>query len=73
MIGSLVDKHPNEKPVVFSVFNKGLMPVIRDTFDGWGVTYVQYDGTSAQKQEAQDQFMNNPDIQVFLSSDKGSV
>lgn len=68
----LVDKHPNEKAIVFSVFNTGLMPVLRERFEKWGVNYVQYDGTAEQKQEAQDTFMSDPNVQVFLSSDKGS-
>lgn len=68
----LTEKHSNEKAIVFSVLNTGLMPVIKSKFKEWGVTYVEYEGTSAQKQEAQDKFMKDPNIQVFLSSDKGS-
>lgn len=48
------------------------MPVLKERFDEWGVTYVEYDGTDQQKQEAQDTFMSDPDIRVFLSSDQGS-
>jgi SNF2 family DNA or RNA helicase len=68
----LTEKHKGEKAIVFSVLNKGLMPVLKSKFKDWGVTYVEYEGTDSQKQEAQDQFMNDSGIQVFLSSDKGS-
>lgn len=68
----LLDRHSEEKVVVFSTLKTGLMPVLKERFDEWGVTYVEYDGTDQQKQEAQDTFMSDPDIRVFLSSDQGS-
>lgn len=68
----LTEKHKGEKAVVFAVFNAGLMPVLKDKFEEWGVTYVQYEGTAKERQAAQDAFMSDPDVQVFLSSDKGS-
>jgi SNF2 family DNA or RNA helicase len=68
----LLDRHSNEKVVVFSSLKTGLMPVLKERFEKWGVSYVEYDGTDQQKQEAQDTFMSDPDIRVFLSSDQGS-
>jgi SNF2 family DNA or RNA helicase len=64
----LVEDHPDEKALVFSSFNDGLLPILEE----WGVTYVRYNGTDKQKQKAEDDFKTNPDIQVFLSSDQGS-
>lgn len=68
----LTELHSDEKIIVFSSFNEGLLPIIEDHFTKWGVTYVRYDGTTKQKQAAQDKFTDDPDVQVFLSSDQGS-
>jgi hypothetical protein len=68
----ITDVHANEKITVFSAFNKGLMPHLEKCFQDWGVSYVYYGGTSAQRQSAEDRFKNDPDVQVFLSSDAGS-
>lgn len=68
----LTEKHRSEKAVVFSAFNEGLLPIIERWFSDWGVTYVRYEGSPKQKQAHEDAFRNNPDIQVFLSSDQGS-
>lgn len=68
----LTETHPNEKVLVYSAFNEGLMPILESKFREWNVSYARYAGTPKQKQAAQDNFMVNPDIQVFLSSDMGS-
>jgi SNF2 family DNA or RNA helicase len=68
----LVEDHPDEKALVFSSFNDGLLPILEEKLEEWGVTYVRYNGTDKQKQKAEDDFKTNPDIQVFLSSDQGS-
>jgi SNF2 family DNA or RNA helicase len=68
----LTETHPDEKILVFSAFNEGLMPILEAKLREWNVTYVRYSGTPKQKQAAQDEFMVNPDIQVFLTSDMGS-
>lgn len=68
----LTEEHAHEKVCVFTIFNDTLLPKLAEYLDDWGVTYVLYRGTDAQKQEAQDAFREDPDIQVFLSSDAGS-
>lgn len=68
----ITEEHPNEKITVFSAFNNGLMPSLQKYFDEWGVSYVYYGGTAKQRQEAEDRFKSDPNIQVFLSSDAGS-
>jgi len=68
----ITETHPDEKITVFSAFNNGLMPDLRKYFDEWGVSHVYYGGTAKQRQEAEDKFKTNPNIQVFLSSDAGS-
>lgn len=60
------------KIVLFSMYNdfgaRSLMEYVRD----WGHTFVLYDGTDKQMQEAQDRFQSDPNIKVFISSDRGS-
>lgn len=68
----LTEKHPEDKFVVFSAFNDGLLPILTRKFKEWGVNYVRYSGTDKQRQDAHDKFTNDPDVRVFLSSDKGS-
>lgn len=68
----LTKEFPNEKTVVFSALNQSLMPTLEALLTEWGVTYVRYEGTTKQKQDAEDRFKSDPSIQVFLSSDKGS-
>jgi SNF2 family DNA or RNA helicase len=68
----LTESHPDEKIVVFSAFNEGLMPILERKMDEWGVGYVRYVGSPAQKQQAQDAFTDLPEYRVFLSSDMGS-
>lgn len=68
----LCESHPNEKVLVFSALNKSVMPVLEAKLREWNVTYVRYTGTDKRKQSAEDQFMTDPDIQVFLTSDMGA-
>lgn len=68
----ITERHADEKIVVFSVFNDGLLPTLGSYFDKWGVKYVRYGGTDKQRQEAEDRFKSDPDCRVFLSSDAGS-
>lgn len=68
----LTEKHRSEKTVVYTSFNEGLLPTVESWFQDWDVTYVRYGGTANQKQAREDAFRENPDIQVFLSSDQGS-
>jgi SNF2 family DNA or RNA helicase len=65
-------QHSGEKVLVFSTFNDGLLPIIEASFRSWGVSYVRYGGTDKQRQDAEDSFMQDDSIQVFLSSDMGS-
>lgn len=68
----LTEKHPNDKALIYMTWaSYGFEPVCRK-LDEWGVSYVPYSGTEKQRQAAKDQFRADPDIQVFLSSDKGS-
>jgi SNF2 family DNA or RNA helicase len=68
----ILEKHRGQKTVVFSKLADYIQPVLTKFFDEWGVTYVVYRGTDKQRLEAKDRFRNDPDIQVFLSSDAGS-
>ena len=68
----LCETHANEKVLVYSAFNEGLMPIMENHFREWNVNYVRYAGTPKVKQAAQDAFMTDPNVQVFLSSDMGS-
>lgn len=68
----IVEDHANEKVVVFSAFNDGLMPILESKLKEWGVTHVRYNGSSSERQAAFDSFTQDSDIQVFLSSDAGS-
>jgi hypothetical protein len=65
-------KHPHEKIVLFSSLNNTVIPTLTEHISSWGVSYVRYDGSMRQKQAAEDAFKNDPDIRMFVSSDKGS-
>jgi SNF2 family DNA or RNA helicase len=67
-----MEKHPNEKIVIFSRLAGYIQPVFEKFFQKWGVTYRIFRGTDKQRQEAKDQFRNDPSIQILLSSDAGS-
>jgi len=68
----LTEDHANEKILVFSHFNERLLPILAAKLKEWGVPFVRYFGNEKERQVAQDAFMNNPDVRVFLSSDIGS-
>jgi len=68
----ITEVHPNEKITIFSAFNNGLMPDLRNYLNEWGVSHVYYGGSSKQRQEAEDEFKSNSEVRVFLSSDAGS-
>lgn len=68
----VVEDHPNEKIVVFSAFNDGLMPILEKKLQEWNVTYVRYNGSSLERQAAFDAFAEDSNIRLFLSSDAGS-
>lgn len=68
----LLEKHYGEKTLVFSQLNNSLMPTLERRLEEWGVTYVRYNGTEKQRQAAEDTFMEDPNIMVFLTSDMGS-
>lgn len=68
----LTEKHPDSKALIYMTWaSYGFEPVCRK-LDEWGISYVAYSGTDKQRQAVKDQFRSDPDIQVFLSSDKGS-
>ncbi len=68
----IVNKHPDEKFIVFSRLAGYIQPVLAQAFEERGISYVIYRGTEKQRQEAKDAFRTDPDIRVFLSSDIGS-
>jgi intein/homing endonuclease len=68
----LLDRHYGEKTLVFSQANNSLMPTLENRLTEWGVRYVRYNGTERQRQAAEDTFMEDPTIHVFLTSDMGS-
>lgn len=68
----LTEKHRGEKCCVFSAQNETLLPILEKRLQEWGVNYVRYAGTAKQRQAAEDAFMEDPEVQVFLSSDMGS-
>jgi hypothetical protein len=66
------DLASGEKTVIFTAYNSTNIPYIKAWLEKWGVGYVVYDGTKAQMQAAEDSFRDDPNVQVFLSSDRGS-
>lgn len=68
----LMEKHPDEKVLVYMTWaSYGFEPVARKLYE-WGIPFVTYTGTDKQRQAVKDAFRTDPDIRVFLSSDKGS-
>ncbi len=68
----LTEKHPDDKVLVYMTWaSYGYAPVAAK-LDEWRITHVDYTGTDKQRQAAKDAFRMDPDIRVFLSSDKGS-
>jgi SNF2 family DNA or RNA helicase len=68
----LTEKHPDDKCLIFMTWSSYGFPAMEQKLDEWGVSYVAYHGTDKQRQAAKDAFRSDPDIRVFLSSDKGS-
>lgn len=68
----LTERHPGEKTTLYTVYGQMLLPVLSNYLTDWGVSHVIYQGTPLQRQRAQDAFLSDPSIQVFLSSDAGS-
>lgn len=68
----LLEKHKGEKTLIFSALNESLMPTLEKRLKEWKIKYVRYNGTEKQKQAAQDKFMEDPRVEVFLTSDMGS-
>lgn len=60
------------KVVLFSMYNDFGSRALAEYVQKWGHSYVLYDGTPTQMQVAQDRFKDDPDIKIFISSDKGS-
>src|ERR1019366_4820858 len=68
----LTEKHPQDKCLIYMTWSSYGYEPICQKLDEWGISYVAYEGTDKQRQAAKDAFRSDPDIQVFLSSDKGS-
>ena len=68
----LIEKHPNDKALVYMTWAGYGFEPISAKLKEWGVSYVAYTGTDKQRQHAKDSFRSDPNIRVFLSSDKGS-
>lgn len=68
----LAERHPTEKVIIFSSFNEALLPYLSIALTEWGISHVVYNGSSINKQRAQDKFQSEDGVRVFLSSDAGS-
>jgi hypothetical protein len=68
----LTERHPTEKVLIYTIYNKALLPMFSNWLTDWGVTHVVYSGSDKAKQISEDQFREDPSIRVFLSSDAGS-
>jgi SNF2 family DNA or RNA helicase len=66
------EKHPNDKILTFMTWSAYGFKPLTAKLDEWDVSYVTYEGTAKQATAAKDLFREDPDIQVFLSSDRGS-
>jgi SNF2 family DNA or RNA helicase len=65
-------KHRNEKVLIFSTWGRLGMPLIEAALESWGITYRSYRGTDRQRENAKNEWRENPDLQVLLLSDAGS-
>lgn len=68
----LTEKHPQDKCLVYMTWASYGFAPLEAQLNKWGVHFVTYTGTDKQRQEVKDTFRTDPDIKVFLSSDKGS-
>src|ERR1700752_349508 len=68
----LTIRHPTEKCLVYTIYNKAILPMMSGWLDEWGISHVVYSGSNAEKQYEEDSFRADPSIRVFLSSDAGS-
>lgn len=68
----LLDKHPDDKALVYTTWNNLQIPTLSRYLTDWGIEHVTYTGTAKQKQLAQDHFRSEDACRVFLSSDAGS-
>lgn len=64
----ILEEYSDDKILLFSSFNDSLLPILEAKLKEWNISYVRYTGD--QKEE--DKFKEDPNIQVFLSSDLGS-
>lgn len=60
------------KIVLFDMYNDLGSRMLYDYATSWGHKAVLYDGTDKAKQSAEDEFRNDPEVKLFISSDKGS-
>jgi len=68
-----LDDHDG-KAVVFTSQNEMIVPYISEWFDTWNISHVVYPGKAVSpkaKQALIDEFRENPDVKVFLSTDAG--
>ena len=68
----LLDKHPDEKALVFTTWGSYGLPVLSHYLTEWGIEHVVFRGTDKNRQAMKDTFRSNPKVRVFLSSDTGS-
>jgi superfamily II DNA or RNA helicase len=68
----LLDKHPDDKCLVYTTWNNLQIPTLSRYLTDWGIEHVTYTGTAKHKQESQDRFRSSDSCRVFLSSDAGS-
>lgn len=68
----ILETFSDDKVIIFSTLAGYIQPVLTRAFEEWGVTYEVYAGTDKQCQDAKDRWRKDPNIQVFLLSDKGS-
>jgi SNF2 family DNA or RNA helicase len=60
------------KVVLFSAYAENGSWWLTEALEEWGVNAILYDGNATKMQRALDSFKSDPDIKVFVSSDKGS-
>lgn len=65
-----LDQDPRHKVIVFARF-KGVLPLLAKELDNYGSVIFTGDLNGKQRGEAIEQFTNDPDTRLFLSSDAG--